>query len=238
VSKRPLGCLFEVVETLVLTVIIFLVIQNFVAQPYRIEQMSMEQTLEPGQYVLIDKLSPRWADYARGDVVVFWPPDAQRDVPFIKRVIGLPGDRVEIKDGAVHVNGVELDEPYVFEGPTEASVQGDVIVVPPDSFFAMGDHRSDSTDSRVFGFVKRDDIIGRALVRYWPLDTFTVLRTPTYPGVPSVGGDQPRATSGRHGPAVVHRLPGSDAAHRMPGLAVAHRLPGQAVAHRLRALAI
>src|SRR4029450_2622038 len=92
-SKRPLGCLFEVVETLVLTVIIFLVIQNFVAQPYRIEQMSMEQTLEPGQYVLIDKLSPRCADCARGEVGVCGRPDADHDVPFIKRVIGLPGDR-------------------------------------------------------------------------------------------------------------------------------------------------
>ena len=197
VSKRPLGCLFEVVETLVLTVIIFLVIQNFVAQPYRIEQMSMEQTLEPGQYVLIDKLSPRWADYARGDVVVFWPPDAAHDVPYIKRVIGLPGDRVEFKDGNVYVNGVELDEPYVFEGPTEASVLGDVIVVPEGSYFAMGDHRSDSTDSRVFGFIERNDIIGRALVRYWPIDTFTVLRTPTYPGVPAARDQSDALTAQR-----------------------------------------
>jgi signal peptidase I len=202
VSKRPLGCLFEVVETLVLTIIIFLVIQNFVAQPYRIEQMSMEQTLEPGQYVLIDKLSPRWADYARGDVVVFWPPDTEHDVPFIKRVIGLPGDRVEIKDGSVYVNDVELDEPYVFEGPTEASVLGDVVVVPPDSYFAMGDHRSDSTDSRVFGFIARDDIIGRAVVRYWPLSTFKILQTPTYPGVPSAVDDGVRGLARPAGPVV------------------------------------
>ena len=66
---------------------------------------------------------------------------------------------------------------------------GDVIVVPEGSYFAMGDHRSDSTDSRVFGFIDRDDIIGRALVRYWPIDTFTVLHTPSYPGVPAAGGD-------------------------------------------------
>jgi signal peptidase I len=195
VSKRPLGCLFEVVETLVLTVVIFLVIQNFVAQPYRIEQQSMEQTLEPGQYVLIDKLSPRWADYGRGDIIVFWPPEGQREVPFIKRVIGLPGDRVEIRDGAVFVNGVQLDEPYVFGGPTEPAAAGDSVVVPPDSYFALGDHRSDSTDSRVFGFVYRADIIGRAVIRYWPINSFTILQTPTYPGV-SVAGPAERVVGG------------------------------------------
>ena len=182
-SKRPLGCLFEVVETLVLTVIIFLVIQNFVAQPYRIEQQSMEHTLEPGQYVLIDKLSPRWKDYGRGDIIVFWPPDASHDVPFIKRVIGLPGDRVTIQDGGVMVNGVELDEPYVFGGPTEPGGTGGTIIVPPGAFFTLGDHRSDSTDSRVFGFVGHEDIIGRAVIRYWPLSEFAILETPTYPGL-------------------------------------------------------
>jgi signal peptidase I len=187
VKKRPLGCLFEVVETLVLTVVIFLVIQNFVAQPYRIEQQSMEQTLEPGQYVLIDKLSPRWADYARGDIIVFWPPEGARDVPFIKRVIGIPGDKVEIRDGSVFVNGVQLAEPYIYEGPTEPAATGSTFVVPADSYFAMGDHRSDSTDSRVFGFVHRADIIGRAMVRYWPLNTFEIIQAPRYPGVGVAG---------------------------------------------------
>ncbi|MFI5255611.1 MAG: signal peptidase I [Candidatus Limnocylindrales bacterium] len=200
--KRPLGCLFEVVETLVLTLIIFLVIQNFVAQPYRIEQQSMEQTLEPGQYVLIDKLSPHWADYGRGDIIVFWPPEGARDVPFIKRVIGLPGDRIDIHDGAVFVNGVQLDEPYVFEGPTEAAASGESVVVPPDSFYALGDHRSDSTDSRSFGFIPRADIIGRAIIRYWPIGTFRILQTPTYPGV-SVG--RPAERGSGVVPAELHR---------------------------------
>ena len=95
-SQRPaLGCLFEVVETLVLTLVIFFVIQTFVAQPYQVQQQSMEQTLEPDQYVLVDKLTPRFDAYKRGDIVVFNPPDdwaAASGTPFIKRVIGVAGD--------------------------------------------------------------------------------------------------------------------------------------------------
>src|SRR5687768_6670533 len=115
VSQRPaLGCLFEIVETLVLTLIIFVVIQNFVAQPYKVQQQSMERTLEPEQYVLVDKLTPRFDAYKRGDIVVFTPPADWGDngTPFIKRVIGEAGDTVQIRDdGLVYVNDAPLDEP-------------------------------------------------------------------------------------------------------------------------------
>jgi signal peptidase I len=192
-SKRALvrRGLFEVVETLVLTVLIFFVVHTFVAQPFRVEQRSMESTLLPGQYVLVDKLTPRWAPYERGDVVVFQPPEtwesARRD-PFIKRVIGLPGDRIELEDGLVIVNGVELDEPYLFiragePEPTEPGAGGDTWVVPVGSLFVMGDHRAASADSREFGPINISTVLGRALLRYWPFDTFGPLQRPAYPAL-------------------------------------------------------
>lgn len=189
--RSGLGCLVEIAETLVLTLVIFFVIQNFVAQPYQVQQNSMERTLEPGQYVLVDKLSPRWDQYDRGDVVVFNPPPSWTSdpTPFIKRVIGLPGDTVQIReDGLVYVNGSPLDEDYTYandEGVAEptTSLDDQEWVIPDEQLFVMGDHRQKSADSRVFGPITTSDVIGRAFLRYWPISTFGILETPSYPGV-------------------------------------------------------
>ena len=191
-TRRPLfGCLFEIVETLVLTLIIFVVIQTFVAQPYKVQQQSMEHTLEPDQYVLVDKLTPRFDTYKRGDIVVFTPPPdwAQEDgTPFIKRVIGLGGDTVEIRDGSVLINGTKIAEPYTYasspgDPPQPTTVPGDENrwVIPAGDLFLMGDHRTNSEDSRTFGPVPDQQVIGRAWLRYWPLSAFGILPTPTYP---------------------------------------------------------
>ena len=197
-NRRLLGLLFEVVETLVLTLIIFFVIQTFVAVPIRVEQVSMERTLEPEQQLVVDKLTPRFDDYRRGDIVVFDPPEswtADSGTPYIKRVIGLPGDTLQIRDGLVYINDIALEEPYLYDGqPTVATGGDDTWVIPPDQLFVMGDHRSDSADSRVFGPVPRDRVIGRAWLRYFPLSTFGVLPTPTYPelaGAPGAGAASP-----------------------------------------------
>jgi len=188
------GCLVEVVETLVLTLVIFLVIQNFVAQPYRVQQQSMEHTLEPDQYVLVDKLTPHFGPYNRGDIVVFKPPPEfpaqQDDTPFIKRVIGIGGDTVEVKDdGYVYVNGTRLIEPYLFavDGqaqPTTSSGQT-VWHIPDGELFVMGDHREASADSRSFGTVPVSSVIGRAWLRYWPFNTLGVLQNPGHPELSS-----------------------------------------------------
>ena len=137
--------------------------------------------------MLVDKLTPRFDPYKRGDVVVFDPPAdwVNEGTPYIKRVIGLPGETVEIRDdGLVQVDGVALAEPYVYnderDGRSQAATAPATWTIPAGDYFLMGDHRSNSADSRVFGPVAEDRIIGRAWLRYWPIDTFGMLPTPTY----------------------------------------------------------
>jgi len=191
VSRKPaLGCLLEIVETLVLTLVIFWVIQSFVAQPFKVQQVSMERTLEPEQYVLVDKLTPRFDTYKRGDIVVFRPPetwvDSGTDEPYIKRVIALGGDTIEIHDGSVFVNGTRLQEPYVYREDdqpqaTETFNGVERWVIPEGQLFLLGDHRGNSSDSREGGPVEVSAVIGRAWLRYWPINTLQIIPTPNHP---------------------------------------------------------
>ena len=182
---------WELIQTLVLAALIFLMVRG-VAQNFRVEGPSMEPGLHNGQYLLVNKAVyfkldlDRLSKYIpfidggdnpsrflfhgpeRGDVVVFrYPRDPSRD--FIKRVIGVPGDTVEIRDGVVTVNGTVLDEPYINGG---ANSDMAVKVVPEGSYFVMGDNRPNSSDSRSWGFVPEENIIGKAMFSYWPLSEF------------------------------------------------------------------
>lgn len=204
-ARRGAGCLLEIVETVVLTLVIYLLIHNFVAQPFEVEQNSMVATIVENDYVLIDKLTPRWNDYERGDIVVFQPPEAyeQGGVPFIKRVIGLPGETVRLENGAVFVTpaggvAVLVDEPYVVTGtdgrpsptlPRDAEGTSEWIV-PDGHYFVMGDNRPESQDSRFFGPINRELIVGRAFVRYFPLDRITLFEVPAYPGLDEAARDR------------------------------------------------
>jgi signal peptidase I len=186
---RVAGWLIEIGQTVLLTLVLFFGIQWFVAQPFQVEQYSMERTFEQGDYVLIDKLSPRWDAYSRGDVVVFAPPPAwtTQPEPYIKRVIGEPGDQVEVRDGRVLVNGVALDEPYLYvgkDGNPEPTLpgDGDTWTVGAGELFVMGDHRMESADSRVFGPIPISSVIGRAALRYWPLASLSFVTAPVYAG--------------------------------------------------------
>lgn len=176
-NRRSLGCLLELLETLLVVLVIFLVVQLFVAQPYQIQQTSMENTLMPGQYVLVDKLTPHFDDYHRDDIVVFKPPAGWEDpsgTAYVKRVIGVAGDTIDIHGGHAYLNGTLLVEPFVMKGQTTDMQDGRsrTWALKKDELFVMGDHREQSQDSRDFGPIPKSSVIGRAWLRYWPTSAF------------------------------------------------------------------
>lgn len=154
----------EIVGTVLPAILIALLIQLFLAQTTRIESYSMEPTLYEEQRLVIEKISYRLRLPERGEIVVLHPQD-DGSVPLIKRVIGLPGETIAIHDDQVFIDGKPLEEPYLrvvthgYYPPT---------LIPEDAVFVMGDNRDRSRDSRMFGTVPLDDLVGRALLRYWP----------------------------------------------------------------------
>lgn len=164
--RRVFRWLSEVVETIVPAVLIALLINLFLAQATRVYGQSMEPNLHSDQRLVVEKLSYNFQDPQRGDIVVLKVPRAGSGL-LIKRVIGLSGEKVEIKGGKVHINEQPLEEPYLSQQP-----QRDMraIVVPPEHVFVLGDNRNFSNDSRSFGSVPVENVVGRAWFSYWPLD--------------------------------------------------------------------
>ncbi len=158
---------------LLLAIGIALVIIVFLYQPVKVEGTSMAPLLTDQERIFINKFVYRFEPIQRGDVIVFWYP-LDRSKSFIKRVVGLPGETVEIRGGRVSVNGQDIPEPYVPPQYADFSDFGP-IRVPSDSYFVMGDHRISSNDSRVFGPVAARHIYGRAVFVYWPFDHFGML---------------------------------------------------------------
>lgn len=169
----------SIVEWLVVVggaLIIALVIKAFLLQAFYIPSSSMVSTLNIGDRVLVNKLSYRLHDVHRGDLIVFGRPEGEADSAIsdlIKRVVGLPGDVVEGQNGRVLINGEPLDEPYLDEGVTTGDFEP--IEVPDDHLFMMGDNRGDSRDSRFFGPIPEDSVVGRAFFRVWPLGDISTL---------------------------------------------------------------
>lgn len=164
----------ETVETILWALVLALILRTFVVQAFWIPSGSMVPTLLPGDRVLVAKFWYWFQEPKRGQIMVFkYPVDPQRD--FVKRIVGLPGDVIEVRDGVVIVNGTSLSEPYVRNRDmftlTESTVFPKIpFTVPKDSFFVMGDNRPNSQDSRFWGFVPMQNVRGPAFVRYWPLD--------------------------------------------------------------------
>jgi signal peptidase I len=163
----------DIIETILLSVILFLGI-NAVSSRIRVESISMQPTLYAGNFVFVNKLAYQWGEPSRGDIIVFrWPPDPTQ-VPYIKRVIGLPGETIKVAGGKVYINDQLLAEQYL---GVSTHHDGEWLV-PEDHLFVMGDNRNNSSDSRSWGTVPIENVIGKAEVVYWPPEQWGLLNFP------------------------------------------------------------
>ena len=178
--------LHEVVETLALAVLLFLVI-NIVSARVRVDGFSMRPTLEDGEFVLINRLAYQFGNFQRGDIIVFRPPmypeagflrrllglpnisDDYED--YVKRIVGLPGDTIRIANGVVQINGTPVNESYIAAQPNYSGEW----TVPAGNLFVLGDNRNNSADSHAWGFLPEQNVLGKALVIYWPFADWKVL---------------------------------------------------------------
>ncbi len=173
-SKRSgcLGFFIDTVETILLALVLFLAI-NALSARVRVENVSMKPTLNPGEFLLVNRVAYKLGQPSIGDIIVFHAPGVS-DLDYIKRIVGLPGDEVRISNGTVFVNDQPLYEPYIADAPNYTGSW----VVPEDQYFVLGDNRNNSSDSHLWGFVPKEDVVGRALLIYWPLSEITLLRAP------------------------------------------------------------
>ncbi|WP_042349612.1 signal peptidase I [Bacillus massiliigorillae] len=179
-SESNKNVFFEWLKVGVLGVVLFLFIYKFLFSSYEVEGISMQSTLKDGDKLIVNKIGYEVGSIARFDVIVF---HSNSEDDYVKRVIGLPGDRVEYKNDRLYINGKFFAEPYLHNEEQNVFGQketGDFTLaeltgvekVPDGSLFVMGDNRLDSFDSRHFGFVSIDNVVGKVNARYWPLDKF------------------------------------------------------------------
>lgn len=165
----------ELLKLIAIAALIVFPIRLFVAQPFIVSGASMDPTFQDGQYLIIDELSYRLTDPKRGDVIIFRPPRAPQEF-YIKRIIGLPGETVSIEGGKVYITSptgtkTQLEEPYI---ANMGNGGDETYKIGQDEYFVMGDNRPESSDSRVWGLLSREKIVGRALVRLLPANSISL----------------------------------------------------------------
>jgi len=183
--KNFFSFIFELIKVIVISLIIIIPIRYFLIQPFYVKGASMEPNFYDHEYLIIDEISYRFNEPARGDIVVFRYPLNPQEY-FIKRIIGLPGERIQIKDGQVYIynqdnpDSMEVNELYLSIGTKTYSMNEEIFNLAKDEYYVLGDNRTSSKDSRSFGTVNRSFIIGKVLLRGWPFDRIDVFEAPVY----------------------------------------------------------
>lgn len=178
----------DIIETVVIALSIFLIIYLFAVQPHQVSGHSMDPTFADGQYLLTDKITYKRSNPHRGDVVVFKAPEDAAcpegtGCDYIKRVIAVPGDTVEVRDCRYYINGSLLPESYIASSVCTgagAATSGTVLTIPTGYYFVSGDNRPNSSDSRAWGPVPKSNIIGKVFFRYWPPTEAGVIKSASY----------------------------------------------------------
>ena len=173
-GKKSRGFWRDLIETILMAVVLFLLL-NAATSRVRVYNISMQPTLHEGNLLVVNKLAYKLGEPKRGDIIVFHYQGTVNE-DYIKRVIGLPGDIVEIGGGIVRVNGQAITEPYIAELPGYTGTWK----VPEGELFVLGDNRNHSSDSHDWGFVEQEWVVGRAIIVYWPLDRIRVLNSPDW----------------------------------------------------------
>ncbi len=174
----------DIIQVIVFASAIFAFIYLLILQPHKIKGLSMSPNFPDGEYLLTDKVSYRFHEPERGDVVVFEAPTSTEGEEFIKRIIGLPGEKISIQNANIYINGRELNEEYIanniYTSGGSFLAEGKTVTVPEGQFFVAGDNRPHSSDSRAWGFIGIKAITGRAWLIYWPISFAGTIKAPTY----------------------------------------------------------
>jgi len=181
--KRAIAAIFDFLQGIVVVLSILVMVYLFIMSPQEINGASMEPNFYNGDYILTNKVVYRLKDPQRGDVVIFKSPK-NKDIDYIKRVIGIPGDSVRLSKNTFYINDQPLNEEYLAPGVYiyggSYLAEGEQLIVPPGTYFVLGDNRPHSADSREFGPIPVDDFIGKAVLRYWPFSKLGVITLPKY----------------------------------------------------------
>lgn len=179
--KKLLVFIWEIIKISIISLAIVIPIRYFIFQPFIVRGESMEPSFSSGDYFIVDQISYRFKEPKRGEVAIFYLPSVSSR-PFIKRIIGLPGERVEVKNGEIRIESnsevISLNEQNYI--PLSNTGGDSLFTLKDDEFFVLGDNREFSYDSRRFGPIKKENIIGRALIRLWPVSSLEKITAPDY----------------------------------------------------------